>query len=386
MSRLSRMVLWALTIMATAATAYAAVRLTQRQRSRPDAAWVQAALTTAEYPALRGAQTGRVLTADGWVAIRAEAYHQGGRWRYDYEAGPCAGHSLVLTARTAAEPALVQAVDHAARAVIPAGAVGGPQPVGALLRNYEAVVLGADQVAGRSAHVIELRSRHRGTVAARFWLDAQTRVPLRTATCNADGRLVAASRFTTIEYGDGPAAGLLGAAPGYRIIPADTTVEHTQSPESLQRELGFAPVTPAPVGDGFARAGTYHYRCRGGNNHAEFRYEDGLRTVSVFEARRRYRSGRGGCDQPGRGLGRGAGGGGRRADQWGFSEQDRAQVVDWGLTRGVRAMQGEFRVVVIGDLPTERLSALAEDTARKLESANAPLVSVDEPAQRGDDA
>lgn len=371
MSRASRAALWVLTVLAAAAAAWAAARLA-RPAGRPDAAWVRAALTSTDFPAFAGEQSGRLLTPGGWVEVRAQVRHGGGRWRYDYSAGPSAGSSFVLAAE-AGQPA-VQIMDHADRAIVPGGKVGAPQPTAALLRNYQAVALGTNEVAGRAARVVELRSRSYGTVTARLWLDAQTRLPLRTETCNVDGRLVATSRFTSIRYGGVPDADLTASPLGYRNVPADATVEHAQDAESLRRELTFSPVAPDDLGDGFAAAGTYHYRCRGGNDHAEFRYQDGLRTVCVFEARRRHAHGGGAGMGRGRGLGRGAGPGGGGTDQWGFSDRSGAQVLEWGLTRGVRVLRGDFRVAVIGDLPAAQLSALAEQTAKKLESANAGLV------------
>ena len=74
-------------------------------------------------------------------------------------------------------------------------------PLLALLRsNYQVVFTGHGSADGRGALVVEVR-RPGGRVAARFWLDAATKLPLRREIYGDDGHLVSEDAFTNLQLG-----------------------------------------------------------------------------------------------------------------------------------------------------------------------------------------
>ncbi len=94
----------------------------------------------------------------------------------------------------------------------PAGILGMPARLLALLQsNYQIVYEGRGSASRRSALVVEVR-RPGGGLAARFWLDARTKLPLRRQIFDAGTRVVSDDAFTRLDLGDpGP-----GRMPGRR--------------------------------------------------------------------------------------------------------------------------------------------------------------------------
>ncbi len=69
-----------------------------------------------------------------------------------------------------------------------------------LQSNYQVVYAGHGSAAGRPALVVEVR-RPDGGLAARFWIDAATKLPLRREMFAANARMISEDAFTTLELG-----------------------------------------------------------------------------------------------------------------------------------------------------------------------------------------
>jgi sigma-E factor negative regulatory protein RseB len=94
--------------------------------------------------------------------------------------------------------------------LLPASSFGGQTMVGAamlgmsprlvslLSANYRVMAVGWGDVAGRRARIVIARWRH-GGVAARFWLDLRTTLPLRRQTFDGAGRLVSDAAFAEVR-------------------------------------------------------------------------------------------------------------------------------------------------------------------------------------------
>jgi sigma-E factor negative regulatory protein RseB len=76
--------------------------------------------------------------------------------------------------------------------------------------NYRLAVTGDGWVAGRRAAVVTAR-RPDGSLAARFWLDASSSLPLRRQTFDISGRLISDARFAELTITRVALAGLPGA-------------------------------------------------------------------------------------------------------------------------------------------------------------------------------
>jgi sigma-E factor negative regulatory protein RseB len=80
-----------------------------------------------------------------------------------------------------------------------------PQLVSLLAANYALALGDAGTVAGRAARVVTVR-RSSGSLAARFWLDSATKLPLRRETYSAGGGLLSEEAFLSLSLSPGRAA------------------------------------------------------------------------------------------------------------------------------------------------------------------------------------
>jgi hypothetical protein len=97
--------------------------------------------------------------------------------------------------------------------------------VSLLAKNYIAVYQGDGTAAGRSALIVAVR-RADGSLAAQFWLDKQTMLPLRKDVFDTHAHLVSDERFVKLRFGSvpPPVAGQGGlaraAASAWTAVPA----------------------------------------------------------------------------------------------------------------------------------------------------------------------
>jgi sigma-E factor negative regulatory protein RseB len=150
-----------------------------------------------------------------------------------------------------------------------------PRLVGLLGRNYQLVVVGWGQVAGRPARIVTAR-RPGGRVAARFWLDKATYLPLRRQVFDPSGRVISDVAFSSVRFG----RSAVTQVPGPAARPWDNVLTSAQL--ARLRDQGW-PLPEPPPGDLAllgARQDTSH-----GAPVVELDYSDGLSVVSVFVQR-----------------------------------------------------------------------------------------------------
>ena len=87
------------------------------------------------------------------------------------------------------------------------------QMVALLAENYQVFLAGHGQVAGRAVQELTLRHRD-GRLAARFWLDNVTKLPLRRETFDGRARMVSDDVFVSLKLG----------SPGVAAVPRTTAV------------------------------------------------------------------------------------------------------------------------------------------------------------------
>ena len=209
--------------------------------------------------AYRGAQVLRWWGQDGTSAYAVEVWHQPGRMTLVRAAGTRPG-------------AAAQSV--AAGDQDPGGIVGMSTRLVALLKaNYLVVYAGRGSADQRGALVVEVR-RRRGGLAARFWLDAVTKLPLRRELFDSVGHLVSDNAFTNLELGDperggGPAAAKWPAELDQARLAALRT-QGWELPGQLPGNLSLLMAAAAST-----RSGPV----------VNLSYSDGLVVVSVFVQR-----------------------------------------------------------------------------------------------------
>jgi sigma-E factor negative regulatory protein RseB len=85
--------------------------------------------------------------------------------------------------------------------------------VALLAENYQVFLAGRGQVAGRAVQELTLRHRD-GRLAARFWLDNATKLPLRRETFDGRAQMVSDDVFVSLKLGSATAMPRTAAVPG----------------------------------------------------------------------------------------------------------------------------------------------------------------------------
>jgi sigma-E factor negative regulatory protein RseB len=201
---------------------------------------------------------------DGTVTMVSQVWHQGG------------GLTLIRTSSGA-----TSVVSYASSGQSTAGVFGVTKAMVALLgQHYAAVYRGTGATDGRVAAIIEVY-RFDGTLAARFWLDSRTLVPLQREVFDTSDKLVSDDEFVKVQIGalaGRPAMAAASASPG----PAWVTAS---SPGALLAALaGQGWRLPATLPGGLplhaaSSSGT------GTGRVTDLEYSDGLNVISLFVQR-----------------------------------------------------------------------------------------------------
>jgi sigma-E factor negative regulatory protein RseB len=239
----------------------------------------------AAMPALRGAAgTGLRLLARSAVACDSVTY-QGVEildWR-----GPGGASASALdvwhqhgTGEASESDATGPAWPLGMRRPAPASPLGQSLPsamdmsarqVSLLAANYRVTAAGQARVAGRAARIVTVR-RPGGGLAARFWLDRATLLPLRREVYDGSGRLAGTDSFVSLRVGPRAAAGKpAGSARPWRddLAPAQLAVLR-----------GHGWLLPGPLPEHLALLDARETGGRAPVVHLA--YSDGLSLVSVF--------------------------------------------------------------------------------------------------------
>ena len=206
---------------------------------------------------------------DGTVTVVSQVWHQGG------------GPTLI---RTSGGATPVVSYDTGNRS--PSGVFGVTSAQVALLgKHYVAAYRGDGSAGGMPAMIVDVY-RFDGSLAARFWLDTRTLVPLQREDFDPADRLVSNEQFTRVQFGpltERPAAAMTGA-PALASSPESAWVE-AGSPVTVVASLDKRGVRlPGTVLVGLplyaaAWSGT------GEGQVADLEYSDGLSVISLFVQR-----------------------------------------------------------------------------------------------------
>jgi len=149
------------------------------------------------------------------------------------------------------------------------------QLVSLLAANYVVTVAGRGQVAGRPARIVTVR-RPGGGVAAWFWLDSATSLPLRKEMFDARARLISSVTFAEVNIGRGAA----GAEP----VPTASAWHTTLARGQLARLRARGWPLPGPLPADLTLIGAKESATSAGPV-VDLDYSDGLSVVSIFVQR-----------------------------------------------------------------------------------------------------
>jgi sigma-E factor negative regulatory protein RseB len=149
--------------------------------------------------------------------------------------------------------------------------------VGMLGRHYLAVFTGTGSAVGRPAFIVELH-RADGSLAARFWLDSKTLVPLRRDVFDTSAQLVGEDAFVQVQFGP------LAAPPG-AASPVPLQWSRVAAPAKLLLDLdGHGWQLPAVLPGGLALYEAAQSQT-GTGQIVDLGYSDGLSVISLFVER-----------------------------------------------------------------------------------------------------
>jgi sigma-E factor negative regulatory protein RseB len=168
---------------------------------------------------------------------------------------------------------------------IPSGPAGDQDPDGMLCvsnqllvllqSNYQVVYAGRGSAAGRKALVVEAR-RLGGGLAARFWLDAATKLPLRREIFTSGAHMVSEDGFINLQLGSSG----LGAMPAPAAAPWAARLD--QARLMALRAKGWP--LPGQLPGNLVLFSATETSARSGRV-IDLSYSDGLAVVSVFVQR-----------------------------------------------------------------------------------------------------
>jgi len=207
---------------------------------------------------------------NGAVTMISDVWHRGG------------GLTVTQTSDAAMLPSSNQPyVSYDVDNRTPEGVFGVTKTLVALLgTHYDALYQGTGSALGRPALIVELR-RADGSMAARFWLDKRTMVPLRRDVYDTSARLISEDAFVQVQFGalTTPPGGAQTAS-----APAPSAWARAAPASLLAKLNGAGWRLPAALPGGLslyaaARGST------GAGEVADLGYSDGLSVVSLFVQR-----------------------------------------------------------------------------------------------------
>lgn len=246
---------------------------------------LQSAASASLATSYRGTESVWQSGVDGNVTMLSQVWHQGG------------GKTLVETSDGAtsasAPPAAVQPTGIAVDSSDPAS--GSPEGVFGVTKNlvkrvgehYVALYWGSGSVVGRPASVVELY-RLNGSLAAEYWLDNQSMMPLRRDLFDASGKnVISEDAFVQIQFGGVtvPQATATSAAPAQQAQSSQPAWTPAASLATFFRSLTAAGwQVPATSPGGlplYAAAST----TTASGEIVDLEYSDGLYDISLFMQR-----------------------------------------------------------------------------------------------------
>jgi sigma-E factor negative regulatory protein RseB len=167
-------------------------------------------------------------------------------------------------------------------ATLPSGLTGEPSPDGVLgvsgqllmlmQANYQVVYTGDGKADNRPARVVEVR-RPGGELAARFWLDAATNLPLRRELFDTSARVISEDAFINLTVG----------ASGLADMPAAAARPWTGKLDAARLAALRASGWPLPrqLPGGLTMFAADHTTTQSGEV-VDLSYSDGLSVLSLF--------------------------------------------------------------------------------------------------------
>ena len=272
-----------------------------------------------------------------------------GKMRMDYKSGIFAGLSIIDDGQK------IMRVDSKNRTVVINAAPFFDRDTSLLLSNYEVILNGTEEIAGRPTQILELKFRNTGNPSKKLWIDKETFMPLRREHYNSDGVLAMLTFYTQIDYDVKIKDSDFSVPKGWRIVEAPRNMRRF-SKERISEIVGFDVVEPKYVPAGYILDGFYLFHPMRGGKAVHIRYFNGLNNLSIFEVlppwprrvmyRFRRRFGRGSRMHRGMRQMRG--------------HRRNCEFMDNCQGRRIRMTKGDLNIILVGDIAETELQKIAD--------------------------
>lgn len=187
--------------------------------------------------------------------------------------------TLLRMESTGAQPAATTYVPDARGVEEPGSTLGvTEEALGLLAANYRVMTGGRGSAGSRPAHIVEAQ-RGDGTIAARFWLDDATKVPLRRELFDRNSRMINEDAFIDLRVGRSAVNGVLD---GQAVPSRPWSDELTGADLATLRTHGWPLPARLPGGLSLFEA---HRAATASGPVLQLGYSDGLSGVSLFVQR-----------------------------------------------------------------------------------------------------
>jgi sigma-E factor negative regulatory protein RseB len=223
----------------------------------------------------------------GSVEMTSQVWHQGGGTTLVETLNDVTNDVTSATTHPAVVPtAGIEVASSDPASGSPEGVFGVTTDLVKLLRqHYFALYWGTGSVIDRSATVVALY-RSDDSLAARYWLDNRTLVPLRRELYDTSGHIISDDSFVQIQFGaiTLPQLAATGATPTEQTQPAQSWITAASPGKFLTSLTGQGWQVPAAPPGGlplYAAAST----TTASGKVVDLEYSDGLYDVSIFMQR-----------------------------------------------------------------------------------------------------
>jgi hypothetical protein len=221
------------------------------------------AATACESVAFHGYQMAAWWGPNGGSAAVVQLWHRPG------------GAILARSTNTAADPASTRQSDPATALDQSEIMTVTPALLALMRQNYLITYAGKSAVDGRPAQQVAISTRS-GAIAARYWLDTATKLPLRRELFDASGQIFSEDAFIGVSFG----ASQLGSMPAAAAQPWAGNL--TPADRSALRAAGWR--LPGASAGGLTMFSATDTSASTGKV-VEMSYSDGLSIISVFVQR-----------------------------------------------------------------------------------------------------
>jgi len=215
-------------------------------------------------------------TSNGTNASVVKIRQKDGKMRMDYKSGSFAKLSIIDDGEK------IIRLNRRNRTIVISEIPFPQDDISLLLSNYEVILTGSEEIAGRSTQILEVKPGKTSNPSKKLWLDKETFLPLKKEHYNSDGNLITLTFYTEIDYDVEIKDSDFSLHPNWRIVKTPRNMRKFPR-EKIAAVVGFDVIEPEFIPEGYVLDGFYLFKPMPRSKGVHIRYVDGLNSISVFE-------------------------------------------------------------------------------------------------------